>query len=237
MISRKCPLGSSQYTPRPPSLVLNFPGRRLNGSAQNGRSRSWIRPKISSNSGSLTGRHSAADLTGRGRRQSPEKHRLRPAQRETDQRVMGRAGRESRLRRLRTLACPVPGQSCGSTAQSCNRRYRPPATLQPAVAVPRSRGRRTEGASSYQETTSRIIFFIGGLFGGYGSSDLVVMLALLRLFETVVEVLPPGSPRLAVMERVTVEALADSERRARRVWSEFGQPSSPYAARSTPVAR
>jgi hypothetical protein len=63
-----------------------------------------------------------------------------------------------------------------------------------------------------RKTTSRIIFFIGGLFGGYGSSDLVVMLALLRLFETVVEVLPPGSPRLTVMERVTVEALADSER-------------------------
>jgi uncharacterized membrane protein len=56
------------------------------------------------------------------------------------------------------------------------------------------------------------IFFIGGLFGRYGSSDLVVMLALLRLFETVVEVLPPGSARLAVMERATVEALADAER-------------------------
>jgi hypothetical protein len=38
------------------------------------------------------------------------------------------------------------------------------------------------------------------------------MLALLRLFETVVEVLPPGSARLAVMERATVEALADAER-------------------------
>ena len=34
MISRKCPLGSSQYTPRPPSFVLNSPGRRLNGSAE-----------------------------------------------------------------------------------------------------------------------------------------------------------------------------------------------------------
>jgi uncharacterized membrane protein len=56
------------------------------------------------------------------------------------------------------------------------------------------------------------IFFIGGLFGRYGSSDLVVMLALLRLFETVVEVLPPGSARLAVLERATVEALADAER-------------------------
>ena len=38
------------------------------------------------------------------------------------------------------------------------------------------------------------------------------MLALLRLFETVVEVLPQGSPRLAVIERATVEALADAER-------------------------
>jgi uncharacterized membrane protein len=56
------------------------------------------------------------------------------------------------------------------------------------------------------------IFFIGGLFGRYGSTDLVVMLALLRLFETVVEVLPPGSARLVVMERATVEALADAER-------------------------
>lgn len=56
------------------------------------------------------------------------------------------------------------------------------------------------------------IFFIGGLFGRYGSSDLVVMLALLRLFETVVEVLPPGSARLAVLERATVEALGDAER-------------------------
>jgi uncharacterized membrane protein len=56
------------------------------------------------------------------------------------------------------------------------------------------------------------IFFIGGLFGRYGSSDLVVMLALLRLFETVVEVLPQGSPRLAVIERATVEALEDAER-------------------------
>ena len=56
------------------------------------------------------------------------------------------------------------------------------------------------------------IFFIGGLFGRYGSSDLVVMLALLRLFETVVEVLPTGSPRLAVLDRATVEALGDAER-------------------------
>jgi uncharacterized membrane protein len=56
------------------------------------------------------------------------------------------------------------------------------------------------------------IFFIGGLFGRYGSSDLIVMLALLRLFETVAEVLPPGSARLAVLDRAAVEALADAER-------------------------
>jgi hypothetical protein len=38
------------------------------------------------------------------------------------------------------------------------------------------------------------------------------MLALLRLFETVVEVLPPSSAGLAVIDRATVEALADAER-------------------------
>jgi hypothetical protein len=38
------------------------------------------------------------------------------------------------------------------------------------------------------------------------------MLALLRLFEKVVEVLPPGSARLAVLDRAAVEALDDAER-------------------------
>jgi len=56
------------------------------------------------------------------------------------------------------------------------------------------------------------IFFIGGLFGRYGSSDLVVMLALIRLYETCVEVLPPGSHRLAVLDHAAVEALDDAER-------------------------
>lgn len=56
------------------------------------------------------------------------------------------------------------------------------------------------------------IFFIGGLFGRYGSSDLVVMLALLRMYETCVEVLPLGSPRLAVLDAAAAEALADAER-------------------------
>jgi uncharacterized membrane protein len=61
-------------------------------------------------------------------------------------------------------------------------------------------------------TFADYMYFIGGLFGRYGSGDLTVMLALLRLFETVVEVLPPGSPRLAVLDRVASEALADAER-------------------------
>jgi uncharacterized membrane protein len=56
------------------------------------------------------------------------------------------------------------------------------------------------------------IFFIGGLFGRYGSSDLVVMLALIRLYETCFEVLPPGSHRLAVLDHAAVEALDDAER-------------------------
>jgi uncharacterized membrane protein len=61
-------------------------------------------------------------------------------------------------------------------------------------------------------TFADYIFFIGGLFGRYGSSDLIVMLALLRLFEKASEVLPRGSARLAVLDRAAVEALADAER-------------------------
>jgi uncharacterized membrane protein len=61
-------------------------------------------------------------------------------------------------------------------------------------------------------TFADYVFFIGGLFGRYGSSDLIVMLALLRLFEKVAEVLPAGSPRLAVLDRAAVEALDDAER-------------------------
>ena len=76
------------------------------------------------------------------------------------------------------------------------------------ITGPRGRGRVVIPGNNFAD----YIFFIGGLFGRYGSSDLVVMLALLRLFETVVEVLPPGSPRLAVVERASVEALADAER-------------------------
>ena len=76
------------------------------------------------------------------------------------------------------------------------------------ITGPAGRGRVVIPENNFAD----YIFFIGGLFGRYGSSDLVVMLALLRLFETVVEVLPAGSARLAVIERAAVEALADAER-------------------------
>ena len=56
------------------------------------------------------------------------------------------------------------------------------------------------------------IFFIGGLFGHYGSSDVTVMLALVRLFRTCVEVLPAGSDRLDVLDQAAAAALADAER-------------------------
>jgi hypothetical protein len=56
------------------------------------------------------------------------------------------------------------------------------------------------------------IFFIGGLFGHYGSSDVTVMLALVRLFRTCVEVLPADSDRLDVLDQAAAAVLADAER-------------------------
>jgi uncharacterized membrane protein len=54
--------------------------------------------------------------------------------------------------------------------------------------------------------------FITAAFGRYGSSDVIVMLALLRLFQNCVEVLPTGSHRLAVLDQAAATALADAER-------------------------
>jgi uncharacterized membrane protein len=73
---------------------------------------------------------------------------------------------------------------------------------------PRGRGRVIVPGHSFADYIS----FVGGTFGRYGSSDLIVMLALLRLYSTAVELLPPGSSRLAVIDRAAVEALADAER-------------------------
>jgi uncharacterized membrane protein len=54
--------------------------------------------------------------------------------------------------------------------------------------------------------------FISAAFGRYGSSDVIVMLALVRLFQSCVEVLPAGSDRLAVLDQAAAIALADAER-------------------------
>ena len=54
--------------------------------------------------------------------------------------------------------------------------------------------------------------FISAAFGRYGSSDVIVMLALVRLFRNCVEVLPAGSDRLAILDEAAVVALADAER-------------------------
>ena len=53
--------------------------------------------------------------------------------------------------------------------------------------------------------------FISAAFGRYGSSDVIVMLALLRLFQNCVEVLPTSSDRLAVLDQAAATALADAE--------------------------
>jgi hypothetical protein len=45
------------------------------------------------------------------------------------------------------------------------------------------------------------VFFIGGLFGRYGSSDVTVILALIRLFGSCAEVLPPDSSRLLILDQ------------------------------------
>jgi uncharacterized membrane protein len=89
---------------------------------------------------------------------------------------------------------------------SCDLAVRPLGTK--IITGPGGRGRVVIPGNSFAD----YIFFIGGLFGRHGSSDLTVMLALLRVFETVVEVLPPGSARLAVVDRAVAEALADAER-------------------------
>jgi uncharacterized membrane protein len=92
------------------------------------------------------------------------------------------------------------------TVVCCDLAVRPVGTR--LLTGPGGRGRVVVPGNSFAD----YIFFIGGLFGRYGSSDLVVMLALLRLFEKVADVLPPGSARFAALDLATVEALADAER-------------------------
>ena len=60
-------------------------------------------------------------------------------------------------------------------------------------------------------TFNDYVRFISAAFGRYGSSDVIVMLALLRLFQNCVEVLPTGSDRLTVLDQAAATALADAE--------------------------
>jgi uncharacterized membrane protein len=76
------------------------------------------------------------------------------------------------------------------------------------LSGPGGRGRVVVPGNNFAD----YIFFIGGLFGRYGSSDVTVMLALIRLFRTCVEVLPAGSDRLDVLDQAAEAALADAER-------------------------
>ena len=92
------------------------------------------------------------------------------------------------------------------TVICCELATRPVGTR--VLTGPGARGRVVVPGNTFAD----YIFFIAGLFGRYGSSDLIVMLALLRLFEKASEVLPRGSARLAVLDLAAVEALADAER-------------------------
>jgi uncharacterized membrane protein len=92
------------------------------------------------------------------------------------------------------------------TVICCELAVRPVGTK--VLTGPGGRGRIVVPGNTFAD----YIYFIAGLFGRYGSSDLIVMLALHRLFEKVTEVLPRGSARLAVLDRAAVEALADAER-------------------------
>jgi uncharacterized membrane protein len=54
--------------------------------------------------------------------------------------------------------------------------------------------------------------FVSDVIGRYGANDVSVMLALVALIRNCVEVLPSGSPRLAILDEAAVVALADAER-------------------------
>jgi uncharacterized membrane protein len=72
---------------------------------------------------------------------------------------------------------------------------------------PEGRGRVIVPGGTFHD----YVRFISAAFGRYGSSDVIVMLALVRLFQNCAEVLPAGSDRLAVLDQAAATALADAE--------------------------
>ena len=76
------------------------------------------------------------------------------------------------------------------------------------LAAPAGKGRVIVPGGTFHD----YLRFITAAFGRYGSSDVIVMLALFRLFQNCVKVLPPGSDRLAVLDGAAATALADAER-------------------------
>ena len=73
---------------------------------------------------------------------------------------------------------------------------------------PAGRGRVIVPGGTFED----YVRFIRRRPGRYGSSDVIVMLALARLFQNCVEVLPAGSTALTTLDQAAAAALADAER-------------------------
>ncbi len=73
---------------------------------------------------------------------------------------------------------------------------------------PGGRGRVVVPGNTFED----YVRFVSDVLGRYGANDVSVMLALVSLVRNCVEVLPPGSLRLAILDEAAMVALADAER-------------------------
>ena len=73
---------------------------------------------------------------------------------------------------------------------------------------PGGRGRVVVPGNTFED----YVRLVSDVLWRYGANDVSVMLALVSLVRNCVEVLPPGSPRLAILDEAAVVALADAER-------------------------